>query len=81
MVRTIVQLTEEQAKELRRRSKDEGVSMSELVRRGVDMVLTTPRFDEEAIRRAKEAVGFADLGIPDLSERHDEYFAEAIERW
>ena len=79
MVRTIIQLTEKQAKELRERAKKERVSMSELVRRGVDMVLTSPRRDEEAIRRAKDAVGFADFGIPDLSERHEEYFAEAIE--
>jgi len=80
MVRTIIQLTEKQAKELRERSKKERVSVSELVRRGVDIVLSKPSIDEETWRRAMEAVGFADLGIPDLSERHDEYYAEAIEQ-
>lgn len=81
MVRTIIQLTEKQAKELRQRSKKEGVSVSELVRQGVDIILSKPSLDDETWRRAMEAVGFADFGIPDLSERHDEYFAEAIERW
>lgn len=80
MVRTIVQLTEKQAKNLRRRAKKERVSISELVRRGVDTILSTPRMDEETLRRAKEAVGFADLGLVDLAARHDEYFAEALKR-
>ena len=80
MVRTIIQLTEKQAKELRQRSKKEGVSVSELVRQGVDIILSKPSLDDETWRRAMEAVGFADLGIRDLSERHDEYFAEALER-
>ena len=80
MVRTIIQLTEKQAEELRQRSKKEGVSVSELVRQGVDIILSKPSIDEETWRRAMEAVGFADLGITDLSERHDEYFAEAIEQ-
>jgi len=79
MVRTIIQLTEKQAKELKERSKKERVSVSELVRRGVDELLSKPSPDEEAWRRAMEAVGFADFGIPDLSERHDHYFAKALE--
>lgn len=79
MVRTIIQLTEKQAKELRQRSKKEGVSMSELVRQGIDIILSKPSIDDETWRRAMEAVGFAKGGPPDLSERHDEYLAQAIE--
>ena len=78
MARTIVQLTEKQMQRLRRRAKGEDVSVSELVRRGVDSLLATPIPDEDAIRKAKEAVGFADLGLRDLADRHDEYFARRV---
>jgi len=80
MVRTIIQLTEKQAERLRRRAKAENVSMSELVRRGVDVILSAPRLDAEIVRRAKAAAGSADLGLADLSARHDDHFAEALRR-
>lgn len=76
MVRTIVQLTERQAEQLRTRAKTQGVSVSELVRRGVDHVLSTPTEDEEIRRRAIAAVGFIH-DVPDLAENHDKYLAEA----
>ncbi|MDO8682248.1 MAG: ribbon-helix-helix domain-containing protein [Armatimonadota bacterium] len=76
MVRTIIQLTEDQAKRLKERARKQRVSVSELVREGVDMVLKLGISDEELRRRAKEAVGFI-RDVPDLSVNHDKYLAEA----
>ena len=76
MVRTIIQLTEDQAKHLRKRAKEQGVSVSALVRRGVDILLRSGISDEELRRRAKEAVGFVS-DKPDLSTNHDRYLAQA----
>lgn len=75
MVRTIIQLTEEQAKGLRERAKAEKVSVSALIRELIDAKLATPAYDEEIRRRALEAVGFV-RDAPDLSVNHDKYIAE-----
>lgn len=76
MVRTIVQLTERQSEQLKKRARAQRVSISELVRQGVDKVLATPTDDEEMRRRAIAAVGFI-RDVPDLGENHDKYLAEA----
>lgn len=70
MVRTVVQLTESQTEQLRRRARDQRVSISELVRQGVDNILSTPTEDEEIRGRAAAAVGFIH-DVPDLAENHD----------
>ena len=79
MVRTIVQLTENQAEELRRRAREQGVSISQLVRQGVDKLLSTPSADEAIRRRALAAVGFI-RDEPDLSVDHDQYLAEIYDK-
>lgn len=76
MVRTIVQLTERQSAELKKRARDQRVSISELVRQGVDIVLATPTERQEIRRRAAAAVGFMH-DVPDLAENHDKYLSEA----
>ena len=81
MVRTIVQLTEEQSARLRERAKDEGVSVAELVRRGVDHILSTQSRDEEIRKRALSAIGFISDGeAPDLAVDHDRYLAEVYDQ-
>jgi Arc/MetJ-type ribon-helix-helix transcriptional regulator len=76
MARTIVQLTESQAEMLRKRTRDQRVSISELVRQGVDKILATPTEDPDIRRRAAAAVGFIH-DVPDLAENHDKYLREA----
>lgn len=76
MVRTIIQLSEDQAKVLKERAKAQGVSVSELVRQGVDLVLGSRISDAEMRRRAKAAVGFIN-DKPDLSINHDKYLSQA----
>jgi hypothetical protein len=80
MVRTIVQLTETQSKALKERAREQGISASELVRQGVDMVLGSRIGDAEARKRAMAAVGFVSSGDTDVSERHDDYLAEAYKQ-
>lgn len=77
MVRTIIQLTEDQARGLKERARAQRVSVSALVRESVQTLLAKPSYDEQIRRRAKEAVGFADLGASDVAENHDKYLAEA----
>lgn len=59
MVRTQIQLTEEQASRLKELAVAEGVSMAELVRRGVDAMLssTAPISRAERRRRAMAVSG------------------------
>lgn len=80
MIRTQVQLTEAQFEALKRLSAAENLSMAELIRRGVDLVLASENNvnDEERIRRALAAAGRFRSGIKDLSANHDAYLAEAI---
>ena len=79
MVRTQVQLPEEDLAELRRQAAEQGVSVSELVRRGVRHVLDGRRKPsrQELMRRALEVAGKYSSGQPDIAQRHDEYLAEA----
>lgn len=77
MVRTQIQLTEKQAKVIRKRAEREGISMAEVIRRLVDCSaerdLTT-----EVRKRAIAASGCVNSGLGDLSSRHDDYLAEAF---
>ena len=75
MVRTQIQLTETQSKELRRRAAERGVSMATLIREAVDQVLTV---DERAERwnRALSVVGKFKSSHRDVSVNHDKYLAD-----
>jgi hypothetical protein len=82
MTRTQVQLTESQVEALKRLARTRGVSIAELVREGVDLLLrsagSTLSYDERT-RRMLELSGRYNSGLRDLSTRHDDYFVEAIE--
>jgi hypothetical protein len=79
MVKTQVQLREEDLAELRRMAAEEGVSVSELVRRGVKQVLASKHKPsrEELWRRANSVIGKYRSGKKDIAQRHDDYLAEA----
>jgi ABC-type cobalamin/Fe3+-siderophores transport system ATPase subunit len=79
MVRTQIQLTEKQAVLLQQQAAEEGTSVAELIRRGVDLYLQScgSVSDEERRHRALRAAGRFASGKRDLSERHDDYLAEA----
>jgi hypothetical protein len=80
MVRTKVHLTEEQAAAVKQLAAEQGVSMSALIRRGVDHVLrecTRPSRQELRERAMRFAGRFS--APPDLGVRHDDYLAEVFE--
>jgi hypothetical protein len=82
MIRTQIQLTETQARTLKKVAMDKGTSVAEVIRRAVDnMVQRSPKVSsEERIKRALEIVGKFRSGRRDVSQKHDEYLAEAYER-
>ena len=81
MIRTQVQLTDEQTTELKQLAAARGRSISSLVREGVDRLLHSGDHDSrgEKMRRAASVFGKFRSGRPDLAERHDDHFADAAE--
>jgi len=75
MIRTQIQLTEEQARALRELAAEQGVSMAELIRRGVERVLAENN-EREKWERASAIVGRFHGGPTDVSRNHDKYLAE-----
>jgi len=82
MVRTQIQLTDDEARALRRLAAEDSVSMSALVRQAVDRLLAARRGTPEAEvrRRAARAAGRFRSKQADLSERHDDYAAGGFAR-
>lgn len=82
MVRTQVQLTEEQIEALKGIAARMNVSLAELIRRGVQQVIGAKLepTDTERRRRARAWFGRFHSGLGDLSSRHDDYLAERIRK-
>jgi|1186.fasta_scaffold1121373_2 hypothetical protein len=79
MIRTQMQLRQDQVRALKRRAAERGVSMAELIRDAIDLALD--REDEDAKwERALSVVGKFASGGGDIAERHDEYLGQ-MERW
>jgi predicted DNA-binding protein len=81
MIRTQIQLTNEQAERLRRLAAARGVSMAALVREGVERVLEDDD-REERWRRALSVIGKYSSGeAANVSEDHDQYLEEIYADW
>ena len=82
MVRTQIQLTEEQSRRLKTLASSRGVSMAELIRQGLETVLASgvEKSPQESYQKAREAAGRHRSGLHDVSRRHDEYLAEDLSR-
>ena len=82
MVRTQIQLTERQARQLRAQARERGLSLAEIIRRYVEKGLADESPDRTALYdRAAQIVGrFRDLhGARDLANTHDKYLDEAFD--
>jgi hypothetical protein len=77
MVRTQIQLTEDQARGLKAAAAVRGVSMAQLIREAVDHALASSS-DEARWRLALTAVGVISDGA-DVAVNHDKYLAEAFD--
>jgi Arc/MetJ-type ribon-helix-helix transcriptional regulator len=72
---------EEQLAAVRDIARKDGVSVSHVVREGVNLLLRERRGPsrEELVRRSLEVLGTFRSGTGDVSVRHDDCFAEAGE--
>jgi post-segregation antitoxin (ccd killing protein) len=78
MIRTQVQIQEDQINWLRSKARDRGVSISQLIREGIDLYrFQEDRLPKEKKRKALAAVGRFASGRSDISDRHDEYLSGA----
>jgi predicted transcriptional regulator len=82
MVRTQIQLTEEQARRLKQLAAARGRSMADLIRVSVDRLLAQPDTRDDEVKRARalRAAGRFRSGVSDLSSRHDRHLSEVLGR-
>ncbi|MCI0416126.1 ribbon-helix-helix domain-containing protein [bacterium] len=82
MIRTQIQLTEEQAKTLKAMAADRGVSVAELIRQGVsELIASSNAIDySERIKRAIQAAGRFHSRKSNISVKHDRYLDEAYSK-
>ena len=82
MIRTQIQLTEDQARTLKTLSAERQISVAELIRQSVDSFISKAVgvSTDERRRRAIAAIGRHSSGCSDTSANHDAYLAEAYER-
>lgn len=80
MVRTQIQLTEDQARKVKKIAAHRGVPMAEVIRDAIDGVIRSEARTgpEDRRRRALDIVGKFRSGKRDVSKRHDAYLAEAL---
>ena len=78
MHRILVQLTARQEKALRELARLRGLSISALIRDGIDHVLEpSARERAAALERARKVIGSFESGLTDVSKRHDAYLVDA----
>ncbi|MDP2934937.1 MAG: CopG family transcriptional regulator [Dehalococcoidia bacterium] len=75
MVRTQIQLTEEQAKALKEIAAQRGVSTAQMIRESVERIIEE-RDRKEKWRKALAIMGRYRSGLSDVSANHDKYLAE-----
>ena len=78
MVRTQIQLTEEQVMALKTLAEIKKLSVAELIRQSVDRLIASAALvsDDEKRRRAMAAAGRFRSEVGDISINHDKYLAE-----
>ncbi len=91
MIRTMVQLTEDQLNALKELAKARNVSIASLVRESVEQYVTTATQETERDEKRQRALAFIKYieehpdefrdieGKTDVSVNHDEYFVQASE--
>ncbi len=81
MVRTQIQLSEEQSTRLKRRAALSDRSVADIIREAVDLLLARSPDQSRGnqMRRATSAFGAFSSGVPDLGTGHDRHLADTIE--
>jgi hypothetical protein len=82
MVRTQIHMEERQIAWLQNKAKERGVSVSQLVREGIDLYRSMQnRLSPEKKQKALAATGRFFSGYSEISIRHDEFLAEDFDSW
>ncbi|MCF8079891.1 MAG: ribbon-helix-helix domain-containing protein [Desulfobacterales bacterium] len=80
MVRTQIQLTEEQARKLKAMAASTDQSMAALIRKAVEQLLAgDPRDRSTLYRNAKSVVGKYTADAADVAQHHDRYLKESFQ--
>jgi predicted transcriptional regulator len=83
VIRTQIQLTEEQDQRLRQLAAKRRCSLAEVIRQALDQYVEQIRGREDDVgrkHRALAAIGKYSGGQADVSREHDEYLAEAFRK-
>jgi hypothetical protein len=79
MLRTQIQLTEDQARKLKEISLSSNESVASLIRNAIDRFLLTGKPNRAArYRQALSLAGKYEAEQPDIAENHDRYLDEAF---
>ena len=79
MIRTQIQLDEARYRKLQQVAREQGLSMAEVVRSGVDLALALYE-RRKKWGRARSLIGTFASGRGDVAEKHDRYLAEAFKK-
>lgn len=82
MVRTQIQLPEEQVTFLKKMSAARHESMAEIIRQAIDLLhnTTNEQGSDERRKQAMAAAGRFHSGVDDLASAHDTYLADIYRR-
>ena len=81
MLRTQIQLEEEQMQWLRAKARAMGISVSQLIREGIKFYRAhQEHLPKDRKRKDLEAIGRFSSGASDVAKRHDDYLAEAYKK-
>jgi hypothetical protein len=80
MVRTQIQLTEQQAKVVKAMARAYGISKAEVIRRAIDVLRESGILVDESEKRARvlKVAGRFYSGRQDISKNHGAYFVAAV---
>jgi len=76
MIRTQIQLTEEQARAVKAAASQRGISIAEVIREALDRHLASESPHDHRRQKAIASVGGFRSRHTDVSERHDDHLAE-----
>jgi len=80
MVRTQIQLTQEQSQKLKKIAQRKGISVAEVIRQSIDITMISEDIPNqgEMKQRARMIFGKYMDNASDVSENHDSYLSEAF---
>ena len=83
MARIQIQITEKQLERLKEYAAQKGVSLTEIIRRSLDLFFKIENEKEEKDKlymKARETAGKYDSQITDLAKNHDRYLQEDLKK-